>query len=146
MKKDKILEAYEEMLSELYTITGRSVGISRSGSQGQRVSGVALVCPTCGDLDDHDHKHLKKGDSCPKCGHIVEETVYEATEVGDYWIPDYGLTGVLREAHFAYFKAIIKKFGKLSKTDDVFRLRKAWTESMKILSDEKNHNLITKKW
>jgi DNA repair exonuclease SbcCD ATPase subunit len=72
MKKDKILEAYEEMLNELYGTSGRAVGISRSGSKGQRASNVALTCPQCGELD-HSHEGLEKGAKCPVCGQIVEE-------------------------------------------------------------------------
>jgi predicted RNA-binding Zn-ribbon protein involved in translation (DUF1610 family) len=143
MAKDKILEAYEETLKEFYTVAGSSVG--RSGSKGQRASNVALVCPQCGELD-HSHEGLEKGAKCPKCGQIVEERVDEATKIGDYNIPTYGLTGVLKQAHLEYFTTIIKKFGTLSKVDNVFQLRKAWTESMQIISDEKTHNLITKKW
>ncbi len=71
--------------------------------------------------------------------------VSEATIIGDYTIPTYGLTGVLKQAHLEYFTTIIKKFGTLSKVDQVFQLRKAWTEIMQIISDEKTHNLITKK-
>jgi len=80
MKKDKIQEAYEEMLNELYGISGRAIGVSQSGSKGQRAMGVAPVCPTCGDLDDHDHKNLKSGDKCPKCGQIVESKLDESPE------------------------------------------------------------------
>lgn len=72
--------------------------------------------------------------------------VSEATKIGDYNIPTYGLTGILKQAHLQYFETIIKKFGKLSKVDNVFQLRKAWTESMQMISDEETHNLITKKW
>lgn len=75
MKKDKILDAYEEMLAEQYTIAGRSTG--RSGSKGQRASDVALVCPQCGELD-HSHEGIEKGAKCPKCGQIVEEMLDEA--------------------------------------------------------------------
>ncbi len=77
MKKDKILEAYEDLLTELYTVAGRSTGRSRSGSKGQRASNVALVCPQCGDLDDHSHEGLESGAKCPVCGQIVEERIDE---------------------------------------------------------------------
>jgi len=80
-----------------------------------------------------------------KIDNILDE-LSEATIIGDYSIPTYGLTGTLKQAHLEYFETIIKKFGKLSKVDSVFQLRKAWTESMKEISDEKTHNLITKKW
>jgi hypothetical protein len=75
MAKDKILEAYEETLKEFYTVAGSAVG--RSGSKGQRATGVALTCPTCGELDDHHHEGLEKGAKCPVCGQIVEERIDE---------------------------------------------------------------------
>jgi predicted RNA-binding Zn-ribbon protein involved in translation (DUF1610 family) len=74
MKKDKILEAYEEILAEQYTVAGSSIG--RSGSKGQRASNVALTCPQCGDLD-HSHEGLEKGAKCPVCGEIVEAKLDE---------------------------------------------------------------------
>jgi len=76
MKKDKITIAYEEMLNELYGVSGRAVGVSRGGSKGQRASDVALTCPQCGELD-HSHEGLEKGAKCPKCGQIVEAKKWE---------------------------------------------------------------------
>ena len=76
MKKDKITIAYEEMLNELYGVSGRAVGVSRSGSKGQRASDVALTCPQCGELD-HSHEGLEKGAKCPVCGQIVEAKKWE---------------------------------------------------------------------
>lgn len=68
-------------------------------------------------------------------------------KVGDYYIPTYGLTGRLRQIHLEYFKSIIEQYGTpLQKTDDVFQLKKAWVEAMKVISDEKHHKMITKAW